>query len=255
MVNKFFKIRSKLFAIAMSAFRSLPGYGKLTLRESPLAHNCKNGTAMATEKQSHRMAGLIVEHQLLFEGWPKDDLQWAMQNMQEGLALYQEAVKNRDKGIKEAEQLLRFESVVPIPNWSTTFVARECFVVNIDSTNEYPVSYMGTNFQAWFLDKVEEPAGGTALQVHELLKASKDAPIIKALGGEDQVESTLQEMYTVLKSADRKKWYIFYVKDAAGVLRAVSAYWYDDGWNLGAYSVGPPLEWRAGDRVVSRKRS
>lgn len=210
---------------------------------------------MATEKQSHKAAGLVVEHQHLFKTWPGEDLQWLIQNMQGGFALWQEAVKNREKGIKEVEQILRFESTMPIPNWSTTFVARGNFIVDTSGSAEFPVSFLGTNFKSWFLDKVEEPAGGTALQVRELLKASKDAPIIKSLGGEDLAESTLQEMRTFLRGADRKKWYIFYIKDVNGLLRAVYAYWDDDGWRLNAHSVERPLDWDAESRVVSRKRS
>lgn len=64
-----------------------------------MANNCKNGKAMATEKQSHKFAGLVVEHQALFEGWPSEDLQWAIQNPKEAIELFGQAVKDRSNGV------------------------------------------------------------------------------------------------------------------------------------------------------------
>ena len=45
---------------------------------------------------------------------------------------------------------------------------------------------------------------------------------------------------------------IFYVRDANGVLRAVSVYWYDGGWDEYAVGVAHPNTWFDGRRVFSR---
>jgi hypothetical protein len=41
-------------------------------------------------------------------------------------------------------------------------------------------------------------------------------------------------------------------KDSAGVLRAVSVYWHDGGWNVSAISVERPHRWDDGYQVFSR---
>jgi hypothetical protein len=66
-----------------------------------MANNCKNGKAMATEKQSHKFVGLIVENQLSFEGWSGEDLQWAIQHPKEALELFGQAVKDRQNNQKK----------------------------------------------------------------------------------------------------------------------------------------------------------
>ncbi|MFA6275071.1 MAG: hypothetical protein WCX70_02925, partial [Candidatus Paceibacterota bacterium] len=46
---------------------------------------------------------------------------------------------------------------------------------------------------------------------------------------------------------------IFYIRDQAGVLRAVRVGWSDGGWYLSAYSALRPNGWRGGRQVFSRK--
>lgn len=208
---------------------------------------------MATEKQSHKAAGLVVEHQHLFKTWPGEDLQWLIQNMQGGFALWQEAVKNREKGIKEAE-LLVLEAVIPVIS-NEHFVASKYIRVDTSRKATLPISYLGDNLKVWFMNKSEEPVGETTLLVHRLMKGSVDKPILKRLGGDEAAETTLQEMLRFLVSAVKGKWYIFYIKDVNGILRAVGARWDGGGWGLDASSVESPCDWFAEGRVVSRKRS
>lgn len=130
------------------------------------------------------------------------------------------------------------------------FVASEKFVV--DHSGELPISGLGDNFKANFLDKVEEKMKPARLKKRKLLKRSVDEPIIKVLGGEKKVEVMLTHVFTFLKTADRTKHYIFYVCDVNGVLWAVNASWNGYGWCVDAFSVSVPVKWDDGHVVVSR---
>ena len=75
------------------------------------------------------------------------------------------------------------------------------------------------------------------------------------------VETSLTEMFVLMEKRGKGEngtlitsgyWNIFYVRDSAGVLRAVRVHWCDGGWSVGAVSVTVSHEWGAGDQVVSR---
>ncbi len=93
------------------------------------------------------------------------------------------------------------------------------------------------------------------------MKNSFDGPIIAELGGEAKAETTLTEIYDLMDRQSEGRegvllnngWAnIFYVKDLAGVLRAVGVRWDDAGWRVFADSVEDPTEWYAGRQVFSR---
>jgi glutamine phosphoribosylpyrophosphate amidotransferase len=128
-------------------------------------------------------------------------------------------------------------------------------------------SYLWDNFKSWFLEgdsKVEDACAENILRCNKLLKNSTDTPIIAELGGEKVAETSLAEMFSLLKKqANGQKGVlltngyanIFYVRDQSGVLRAVGARWHDGGWNVSADAVSYPDAWRAGDQVFSRNPS
>ncbi|MEE4452183.1 hypothetical protein [Novosphingobium resinovorum] len=130
------------------------------------------------------------------------------------------------------------------------FVARDRFVA--EAAGELPIRYVGEDFTAHFLGVVEEAVPAARLSQYELVKSSIDGPIFAALGGEGEARIALAHLYAFLKTADRTRWFFFYVADAAGKLWAVDAYWREHGWDLEAYSVTYPRGWRGGGRVVSR---
>lgn len=120
------------------------------------------------------------------------------------------------------------------------------------------------NFTNRFLagnGKIEEPLGEQVLRYGNLTKNSVDGPIIEELGGEAKAETTLTELYDLLKKQANGEdgdlltngyANIFYIRDIEGVLRAVRVYWFDCGWDVYASSVGRPYVWHAGSRVFSR---
>ncbi|MEK9158208.1 MAG: hypothetical protein AAB638_03460 [Patescibacteria group bacterium] len=124
--------------------------------------------------------------------------------------------------------------------------------------------YLGSNFRENFLTKIEENISATELNIHTLIRASKDAPIRAELTPELE-ETTLRHLYELLKKQPQGQAgalltngyaNIFYIRDASGNLWAVGARWGADfrEWDVDAVSVARPRDWNAGDRVGSRKK-
>ena len=157
-----------------------------------------------------------------------------------------------------------------ILNWlgtTTTSATTEKFVSKdkfFKDSKEVKFYGIWDNFTNWFLaddGKTEEPISEQTLRYGNLTKNSVDGPIIEELGGEAKAETTLSDLYDLLKKQSKGedgdlltngRANIFYIKDACSVLRAVGVYWYDSGWRVGADSVESPGEWGAGGRVFSR---
>jgi hypothetical protein len=131
------------------------------------------------------------------------------------------------------------------------FITAEKLTINVGESSELKISYVGDNLESWFLGKVEEPFSGSQLKIQKLSQDSVDQPIFDELGSEEKAETTLYEMFEFLKTAERKC-YIFYIKDASGRLRAVTTYWFDDGWVLRADEIHDPNPGDAVYHVMSR---
>lgn len=164
--------------------------------------------------------------------------------------------------VAEANKVLEWLGEVTVPATTEKFVAKDKFRLK---ENGGICSGFGSNFTDWFLSgdgKIEDPIAETTLHYAKLRKASVDGPIIAELGGEVKAETTLSEMFSLMEKQKNGEdgvllnngWAnIFYIRDQNGILRAVSAHWYDDGWFVGADSVESPLGWLADRRVFSRK--
>jgi len=129
------------------------------------------------------------------------------------------------------------------------FITAEKLVVGCGG--EVPISYLGRNIKIHFLGKTEKNVPAVTLRKQELMKWSLDAQIRQELGV-DKEEILLGQFWQYLKTADRAKWHVAYIKDCEGTLWAVSACWYGGGWRVGADSVEDQSGWRVGRMVVSR---
>ena len=136
------------------------------------------------------------------------------------------------------------------------------FVTDKTSLKEANVGYPGSNFDQFFLGKVEENVEDTTVAIHCLQKASVDAPIRRELGQQCE-EITLTHFFGLLKKQSKGQEgallvngyaNIAYIKDKDGNLWAVRALFYSGyrDWDVNAYSVEHPDAWHAGNRVVSR---
>lgn len=162
------------------------------------------------------------------------------------------------------------------------FSPHHFFKVSLEKNAPVKVSYVGDNFTNWFLGKIENkedvgeaiPGDGlyrkpgrqndakeTTFRFHTLTKNSVDGPIIAALGGETNAETTLVEIAGCMKQQANGEQgllltngdaNIFYVRDSALVLRAVRVDWGQGGWGVDASSVSDKHEWHPhGYRVFS----
>lgn len=158
--------------------------------------------------------------------------------------------------------LLEPIGTVVIPATTKQFVARKRFVADTGRKARVKISWLGDDFKAWFLNKIEEPAAEATLRSAKLPRSSVDEPILTEL--DDTAETTLGEMFSLLErqpngergtllNDDRAN--IFYVLDVAGALRVVGLYWRGDGWGVHAHSVGSPFPWFDGSQVFSRNSS
>ena len=165
---------------------------------------------------------------------------------------------------KPATSILELVSTVGVAATTSKLVAKEKFVVNTKRNAPVKISYLGDNFTAWFLNgdgKTEDPISEQTLRYHKLRKSSVDGPIIEELGGEAKAETTLSEMFSLMEKQKHgedgvllNNGYanIFYIRDNAGVLRAVDVDWFGVGWFVHAISVEFPYGWFDGGQVFSR---
>ncbi|MEK7586459.1 MAG: hypothetical protein AAB453_01155, partial [Patescibacteria group bacterium] len=174
------------------------------------------------------------------------------------------ATKTKPDKPSPSASLLELVGTVAAPATTSKFVAKEKFVVGTNRKAKVKISGTCSNFDAWFLadeGKVEDPIGEQMLRHHKLRRYSVDGPIITELGGEVKAETTLSEMFSLMAKQGNGEdgvllnngWAnIFYVRDLAGVRRAVDVGWCGGGWDVSAGSVGDPSEWCDGRRVFSR---
>ncbi|MBI4136099.1 MAG: hypothetical protein HY481_00900 [Candidatus Vogelbacteria bacterium] len=173
---------------------------------------------------------------------------------------------------KPRSSILEFVSTVVVPATTGKFVAKEKFVRDTGCKAKVKISYLGDNFTEWFLSgdgKTEDPTRLPDGQVteqtlcyHTLRQSSVDGPIIAELGGAEKAETTLSELFFLMKKQGNGEddillsngWAnIFYVRDFNDLLlRAVIVFWNDVGWFVYANSVENPFGWHDGYRVFSR---
>jgi len=121
--------------------------------------------------------------------------------------------------------------------------------------------YLGDSFRKNFFGKVEKNTPSIQLDIHKLIKASTDGPIMEELDGNK--ETTLAHFYELISRQPNGRpgslltnghANIFYIRDVKGQLWAVYALWdsVSCGWGLGAGSVESLSPWFADVRVVSQ---
>ncbi|MFZ2500950.1 MAG: hypothetical protein WAW90_03145 [Minisyncoccia bacterium] len=161
-----------------------------------------------------------------------------------------------------AKQLLqRLSTTIAVPAM-TQFIAKDNFVINKSKNAKVKISFLGDNFKANFLQKIEsEEVAAEELVVNKLLENSFDPAIITALGGEAKVEIALGQFFAAFAKQPKGEdgplltngyANVGYIRDIKGVLWAVSGDWDDDGWRFSADPLGHPNYWRGGGQFFSR---
>lgn len=158
-----------------------------------------------------------------------------------------ETEKNRVVEVKKLLKFLRTVSFDAIPEFVVAEKYREG-----ETVDGIRVAWLGQNFKANFLKKIERAVPALEMREHELVERSRDPAIIVELGGEEQVETFLAHFWEFLKTADKKLWHVRYIRDVNGVLWAVCGDWSGDGLYVGASPLDYPNGWRVGRRFLSR---
>lgn len=168
---------------------------------------------------------------------------------------------------KSTSSILDFVSTVVVLATTGKFVAKDNFVINTEDDAPVKISYLGDNFKDWFLSgdgKIEDSINEQTLRYAKLRKSSFDLRIITELGGEEKSETTLTEMFCLMKKQRNgesgtllNNGYanIFYIKDSADVLRPVRVCWDDGGWRVDAFSLEDPNGWCGGKYRVFYRNS
>lgn len=127
------------------------------------------------------------------------------------------------------------------------------------------IRYVGNSFRAGrLIDKIEPAKSNeSVLCYHDLLQSSVDNQIVAELGGEEKVETTLAEIWSLMARQSQGDGVlriggtygyianVFYVRDADGKLRTVRVRWWE-GWDVNDSEFGRPCGWKSRDRVFSR---
>ena len=158
--------------------------------------------------------------------------------------------------LKRVGQLLKRSGTIRVSG-AKRFVARGAFGPDNPAGVKF---WLNENFKNNFLGKVEEGVPAAELAVQTLTKASRDSLIMDELG--DKKETFLSYLYELTSCQPRGEkgdlsidWvYIFYIRDATGVIWAVDASWNSDfrEWYVLADPVSSPVVWRSGPQVVSQ---
>lgn len=139
------------------------------------------------------------------------------------------------------------------------FVARGAFGKDNPAGIKF---YLWGDFSNNFLDKIEEDIPAGELAIYTLTKGSVDGPIREELTSAYE-ETKLAYLYELVSRQPNGEAgplltdggaNIFYIRDAKGQVWTVRAYWGSAHreWVLRAYSVANPVEWFAGNQVVSQ---
>ena len=157
-------------------------------------------------------------------------------------------------------ELLKSVGTIELPATGESFKVSELFKKDVSDNARVKIWGVGGNFLSWFGDMVVASDSGSVVSYSALTRNAYDRDIIAALGGEAKCEITLAEMWQLMllqrtggDGVLLKHGYanVFYVRDSAAVLRAVSVYWRDFGWYVDARELGYD-RWSFGRRVFVR---
>ena len=178
----------------------------------------------------------------------------------EMLALVREFVLDRAEIVvkkNEVPLLILVNGQIKLAGNNAPFSAAETFTKKNAGVRFHT---FGGNFTSWFGAKEEGSLAPTILRVHKLLQNSGDTNIIRELGGKEKAETTLAEVYALIKKQARGEngvlltsgmANIFYIRDVSGIFRAVFICWYGGGWDAYARSLHEDV-WIEGNQVFSR---
>lgn len=207
---------------------------------------------MTTKQQIPKIASSLVEFQDYFSSLSMEDGQWVIQNTKRAITLFVSAVSNRKKGVFDDGLYSTFN----VPASTKKFIVKNKF--HHDGFN------LGIYFLRGYINKIEAPFSGSVINGKKLNENYYDEPIVKELGGEEKAETTLYEVYSLIKKQLNGEIgclhtnglaNIFYVKDSNGDLQVLQVFRRNHKWNLEAFQMNTPIKWRSVYRIFFRNSS
>jgi hypothetical protein len=120
------------------------------------------------------------------------------------------------------------------------------------------IAWIGANFHAHFLHKIEINAPARELDVYRLKRVASNNAITDEIG--EQPEVMLHDVWVLLTRqshgekgplATGTRPNVFYVRDTSGVLWAVDAVWNGAGWEVGASRLDARRPWPPQVNVIA----
>lgn len=158
-------------------------------------------------------------------------------------------------------RLLTFVGEVPVGMPRDSFFARNMLMVNTGPSAQVRISYIGSDFERWFLSGkgvIEGLDGVRMLGYQDLQNPRLDSQLVREVGGEGRALVMLREVFSLMERQGHGeegvllndgRANIFYVLDQNQIIRAVNVRWWRGGWSMGARSCESQTPWRAGCRV------
>jgi len=137
----------------------------------------------------------------------------------------------------------------------------DLFKVDKSDTANLSISYVSDDFKNWFGALTVPAHPGSTLKTYTLARYAYDSEIILALGGEEKVETSLSEIYSLMEQSPHGQngplltdgsVNSFYVRDSCNALRAVVVYWWRYGWDVRAREL-VNAGWYRGRRIFVRQ--
>lgn len=213
----------------------------------------------------YRSGRLSEEHIELLVNLPKDVL--------DGLLLKAQSIKRTEKVIRQEPKLppkkLGFLSLVmthSVLESAGHYLVGDKFVVDISPSAYVKIDSLSPSFKKWFASVVEEGCAEHDISGRVLGESARNVQVINAFGGEDGLESSFSDVYSVLgmhndEESESVPDFLpsigaaigFYCKDCTGTLRMVVARWKGAGWHLCAYDTVQPITFEPSTIIFTRK--
>lgn len=118
------------------------------------------------EQQRNKMASVFVENQRLLKDLSTSDGQWAIQNPKQAIALYIEAIKNRNKTMS----IVFDNEYLKLISGNETLVIDQCDGSRVIADANDVFDYIDSDFRNWKADEVGQATLDTPVNVCELVK-------------------------------------------------------------------------------------
>ncbi len=221
---------------------------------------------IAKNTQTNKLAAMLVEHQRAFEEMSSEDIQWAIRNPSDAIALFNKAVAMRQPDYHRIvdDVLASLGSFIQVPpqEHGSRFIADIKLLVASEGPRVIKITTKSVHFLTNFNAKEERCFRGSSLWVRDVIQEAPDNHILKLLGGQMEAEITLFELHYLLSLQPKGEEgelqingsgnYCF-VRDKLGTLGTVVVSWEKEGWNIRSFFASDNAKISRGSRVICRR--